>query len=119
MGTQAEFDQMIKSGELIESPKEMTPDYLKELKHTLIVSAHGVHDEASCCVWDDIQDECSYGPWKRGLDTVMAEDNADVGNGRMWMMNIVASGGAAKNVLVLVGDSMHFLGINLLDLKDQ
>src|ERR1700687_4800514 len=38
MGTQAEFDQMIKSGELIESPKEMTPDYLKELKHTLIVS---------------------------------------------------------------------------------
>ena len=38
MGTQAEFDQMIKSGELIESRNEMTPDYLKELKHTLIVS---------------------------------------------------------------------------------
>ena len=38
MATQAEFDQMIKSGELIESPNEMTPDYLKELKHTLIVS---------------------------------------------------------------------------------
>src|SRR5258708_2711714 len=38
MATQAEFDQMIKSGELIESRNEMTPDYLKELKHTLIVS---------------------------------------------------------------------------------
>src|SRR5436305_6620626 len=38
MGTQAEFDQMIKSGELIESTNEMTPEYLRELKHTLIVS---------------------------------------------------------------------------------
>ncbi|HEX7265598.1 MAG TPA: Phenylacetic acid catabolic protein, partial [Candidatus Dormibacteraeota bacterium] len=38
MPTQAEFDQTIKSGELIESPKEMTPEYLRELKHTLVVS---------------------------------------------------------------------------------
>src|SRR4030088_1428605 len=38
MRASAEFDQMIKSGELIESPSEMTPDYLKELKHTLVVS---------------------------------------------------------------------------------
>jgi ring-1,2-phenylacetyl-CoA epoxidase subunit PaaA len=38
MPTPAEFDQMIKSGELIESPKEMTPEYLHELKHTLVVS---------------------------------------------------------------------------------
>ena len=29
---------MIKSGELIESRREMTPEYLRELKHTLIVS---------------------------------------------------------------------------------
>src|SRR5207245_9345000 len=38
MATPAEFDQMIKSGELIESRREMTPEYLRELKHTLIVS---------------------------------------------------------------------------------
>src|SRR3982074_1964585 len=38
MGTQAEFDQMIKSGELIESTNEMTPEYLRELKHTLDLS---------------------------------------------------------------------------------
>src|SRR5713226_5558506 len=38
MPTAAEFDETIKSGELIESPKEMTPEYLRELKHTLIVS---------------------------------------------------------------------------------
>src|SRR6266508_4418990 len=38
MPTAAEFEQTIKSGELIESPSEMTPEYLLELKHTLIVS---------------------------------------------------------------------------------
>ena len=38
MPSSAELDQMIQSGELIESRSEMTPDYLKELKHTLIVS---------------------------------------------------------------------------------
>src|SRR5256712_10882047 len=38
VATSAEFDQMIKSGELIESTNEMTPEYLRELKHTLIVS---------------------------------------------------------------------------------
>src|SRR5436853_6650780 len=32
------FEALLKRGELIESMSEMTPDYLKELKHTLIVS---------------------------------------------------------------------------------
>ena len=38
MSTPAELDQMLQSGELIESTNEMTPEYLRELKHTLIVS---------------------------------------------------------------------------------
>src|SRR5437867_11981584 len=38
MPSSAEFAETIKSGELIESPREMTPEYLLELKHTLIVS---------------------------------------------------------------------------------
>ena len=38
MPTESEFAKTIKSGELIESPSEMTPEYLRELKHTLIVS---------------------------------------------------------------------------------
>src|SRR2546421_2815020 len=32
------FETLLKRGELIESTSEMTPDYLRELKHTLIVS---------------------------------------------------------------------------------
>src|SRR5437879_7744518 len=38
MPPQAEFDQTIKSGELIASTNEMTAEYLRELEHTLIVS---------------------------------------------------------------------------------
>jgi ring-1,2-phenylacetyl-CoA epoxidase subunit PaaA len=34
----ATFEGLLKRGELIESMSEMTPDYLRELKHTLIVS---------------------------------------------------------------------------------
>ena len=34
----AAFEGLLKRGELIESVSEMTPDYLRELKHTLIVS---------------------------------------------------------------------------------
>ena len=32
------FEALLKRGELIESTSEMTPEYLRELKHTLIVS---------------------------------------------------------------------------------
>src|SRR5437588_11283360 len=35
---QGRFDNLLKKGDLIESTSEMTPEYLKELKHTLIVS---------------------------------------------------------------------------------
>src|SRR3977135_4242048 len=32
------LEALLKRGELVESTSEMTPDYLKELKHTLVVS---------------------------------------------------------------------------------
>ena len=165
MATSAELDQMIKSGELIESQNEMTPEYLRELKHTLIVSgdtelisapayylaakrapsinafmtgiaiiqdelahahiayhileelgedqeklifsrdpksfrypyafdvpldswtelvvANGMYDQAGFCLLGDIHDKCSYGPWKRGLNKVMAEENFHLRNGRI------------------------------------
>src|ERR1700687_2351050 len=178
MGTQAEFDQMIKSGELIESPNEMTPEYLRELKHTLIVSgdtelisapayylaakrapsinafmtgiaiiqdelahahiayhiledlgedqeklifsrdpksfrypyafdvpldswtelvvANGMYDQAGFCLLGDIHEKCSYGPWKRGLNKVMAEENFHLRNGRTWVKGLSLAGRAAQ-----------------------
>src|SRR5437899_11740890 len=38
MASSGELDQLLSRGELIESTSEMTPEYLKELKHTLVVS---------------------------------------------------------------------------------
>src|ERR1700687_3568163 len=181
MATSAEFDQMIKSGELIESPREMTPEYKRELKHTLIVSgdtdlisappyylaakrapsinafmtgiamiqdelahahiayhileelgedeqkliferdpksfrypyafdvpleswtelaiANAMYDQAGFCLLGDIHDACSYGPWKRGLVKVMAEENFHLRNGQSWMKKISKAGGEAKGEL--------------------
>src|SRR5438045_8220925 len=170
------FDALLKRGELIESTSEMTPDYLRELKHTLIVSgdtelisapayylaakkapsvnafmtgiaiiqdelahahiafhileelgesqealifkrdpkafrypyafdvpleswtelvvANAMYDQAGFCLLGDIHEECSYGPWKRGLVKVMAEENFHLRNGRNWSKRISQAGGA-------------------------
>ena len=201
MPTPAEFDQMIKSGELIESPREMTPEYLRELKHTLIVSgdtelisapayylaakrapsinafmtgiaiiqdelahahiayhileelgedqeklifsrdpksfrypyafdvpldtwtelvvANGMYDQAGFCLLGDIHDKCSYGPWKRGLNKVMAEENFHLRNGRTWMKRISAAGGSAKEELQRAVDWMFPLSVEWFGLPDD
>jgi len=201
MSSPAERDQMIKSGELIESPKEMTPEYLTELKHTLIVSgdtelisapayylaakrapsinafmtgiaiiqdelahahiayhileelgedqeklifsrdpksfrypyafdvpleswtelvvANGFYDQAGFCLLGDIHDKCSYGPWKRGLNKVMLEENFHLRNGRTWMKRISASGGAAKDELQRAVDWMFPLSVEWFGLPDD
>src|ERR671934_2585508 len=172
------FETLLKRGELIESASEMTPDYLRELKHTLIVSgdtelisapayylaakkapsvnafmtgiaiiqdelahahiayhileelgedqeklifsrdpksfrypyafdvpletwtelvvANAMYDQAGFCLLGDIHEQCSYGPWKRGLVKVMAEENFHLRNGRAWMKRISQAGGSAK-----------------------
>ncbi len=201
MPTAAEFEQTIRSGELIESPNEMTPEYLRELKHTLIVSgdtelisapayylaakrapsinafmtgiaiiqdelahahiayhiledlgedqeklifsrdpksfrypyafdvpldswtelvvANGFYDQAGFCLLGDIHDKCSYGPWKRGLNKVMLEENFHLRNGRTWMKRISAAGGAAKDELQRAVDWMFPLSVEWFGLPDS
>ncbi|HYS02258.1 MAG TPA: Phenylacetic acid catabolic protein [Candidatus Eisenbacteria bacterium] len=194
------FDGLLKRGELIESPNEMTPDYLKELKHTLIVSgdtelisapayylaarkapsvnafmtaiaiiqdelahahiafhlleelgesqeelifkrdpkafrypyafdvpleswtelvtANGLYDQAGFNLLGDIHEHCSYGPWKRGLVKVMAEENFHLRNGRNWMKRISAAGGAARDELQRAVDWMFPLTVEWFGLPD-
>src|SRR5947209_15849768 len=198
MPSSAEFDQMIKSGELIESTKEMTPEYLRELKHTLIVSgdtelisapayylaarkapsvnafmtgiaiiqdelahahiayhilaelgesqealvfkrdpkafrypyafdvpleswtelvlANAMYDQAGFCLLGDIHEHCSYGPWKRGLVKVMAEENFHLRNGRNWSKRISQAGGAAREELQRAVDWMVTLTVEYFGL---
>ena len=201
MANTTEFDQMIKSGELIESTREMTPEYLRELKHTLIVSgdtelisapayylaaqrapsinafmtgiaiiqdelahahiayhileelgedqeqlifsrdpksfrypyafdvpldtwtelvvANGMYDQAGFCLLGDIHEKCSYGPWKRGLNKVMAEENFHLRNGRTWMKRISQAGGSAKDELQRAVDWMFPLSVEWFGLPDE
>ena len=198
---EARFDALLKRGELIESVSEMTPDYLKELKHTLIVSgdtelisapayylaakkapsvnafmtgiaiiqdelahahiayhileelgesqeylifnrdpkdfrypyafdvpleswtelvtANALYDQAGFNLLGDIHEQCSYGPWKRGLVKVMAEENFHLRNGRNWMKRISQVGGAAKEELQAAVDWMFPLTVEWFGLPDD
>jgi ring-1,2-phenylacetyl-CoA epoxidase subunit PaaA len=195
------FDRLLKRGELIESASEMTPEYLRELKHTLVVSgdtelisapayylaakrapsintfmtgiaiiqdelAHAhiayhileelgedqerlifsrdpkafrypyafdvpleswtelvvanlFYDQAGFCLLGDIHAECSYGPWKRGLNKVMAEENFHLRNGRAWAKRMAQAGGEAKAELQRAVDWMFPLTVEWFGLPDK
>ena len=195
------FESLLKRGELIESVSEMTPGYLRELKHTLIVSgdtelisapayylaakkapsvsafmtgiaivqdelahahiayhileelgesqedlifkrnpkafrypyafdvpleswtelvtANALYDQAGFNLLGDIHEQCSYGPWKRGLVKVMAEENFHLRNGRNWMKRISQAGGAARVELQRAVDWMFPLTVEWFGLPDN
>jgi ring-1,2-phenylacetyl-CoA epoxidase subunit PaaA len=195
------FDQLLAKGELVESMSEMTPEYLKELKHTLVVSgdtelisapayylatqrapsinafmtgiaiiqdelAHAhiayhileelgedqeklifsrdpksfrypyafdvpletwtelitanlFYDQAGFCLLGDIHEQCSYGPWKRGLNKVMLEENFHLRNGRTWAKRLAQAGGEAKDELQRAVDWMFPLTVEWFGLPDR
>ena len=195
------FESLLQRGDLIETQSEMTPEYLRELKHTLIVSgdtelisapayylaarrapsvntfmtgiaiiqdelahahiayhlleelgmdqeellferdpkafrypyafdvpleswtelvtANALYDQAGFCLLGDIHERCSYGPWKRGLVKVMAEENFHLRNGRSWMKRIAQTGGAAREDLQRAVDWMFPLTVEWFGLPDS
>ena len=194
------FDRLLKKGELIETVGEMTPEYLKELKHTLLVSgdtelisapayylaaqrapsinafmtgiaiiqdelahahiayhileelgedqeklifsrdpksfrypyafdvpletwtelivANAMYDQAGFCLLGDIHEQCSYGPWKRGLNKVMLEENFHLRNGRTWCKRMSQAGGESREELQTAVDWMFPLTIEWFGLPD-
>jgi ring-1,2-phenylacetyl-CoA epoxidase subunit PaaA len=196
----ATFDTLLSRGELIESAAEMTPEYKRELTHTLIVSgdtelisapayylaaqrspsvtqfmtaisiiqdelahahiayhlleelgedqeklvfdreprafrypyafdvpletwtelvvANALYDQAGFCLLGDIHDRCSYGPWKRGLQKVMLEENFHLRNGRTWTRRMAQAGGEAKAELQRAVDWMFPLTVEWFGLPD-
>jgi len=195
------FDKLLTKGDLIESTSEMTPEYLRELKHTLVVSgdtelisapayylaaqrapsinafmtgiaiiqdelAHAhiayhileelgedqeklifsrdpksfrypyafdvpledwtelivanlLYDQAGFCLLGDIHQECSYGPWKRGLNKVMLEENFHLRNGRTWAKRMAQAGGATRDELQRAVDWMFPLTVEWFGLPDS
>ena len=45
------FEKLMAKGDLIESTSEMTPEYLRELKHTLLVSGDTELISAPATTW--------------------------------------------------------------------
>jgi 1,2-phenylacetyl-CoA epoxidase catalytic subunit len=199
--TNPTFERLLQKGDLIESTSEMTPEYLRELKHTLVVSgdtelisapayylaaqrapsinafmtgiaiiqdelAHAhiayhileelgedqerlifsrdpksfrypyafdvplqswtelivanlFYDQAGFCLLGDIHQECSYGPWKRGLNKVMLEENFHLRNGRTWAKRMAQAGGATKDELQRAVDWMFPLTVEWFGLPDS
>jgi ring-1,2-phenylacetyl-CoA epoxidase subunit PaaA len=199
--TNPTFERLLQKGDLIESTSEMTPEYLRELKHTLVVSgdtelisapayylaaqrapsinafmtgiaiiqdelAHAhiayhileelgedqerlifsrdpksfrypyafdvplqswtelivanlFYDQAGFCLLGDIHEECSYGPWKRGLNKVMLEENFHLRNGRTWAKRMAQAGGATKDELQRAVDWMFPLTVEWFGLPDS
>lgn len=195
------FERLLKKGDLIESTAEMTPEYLRELKHTLLVSgdtelisapayylaaqrapsinafmtgiaiiqdelAHAhiayhileelgddqeqlifsrdpksfrypyafdvpletwtelivanlFYDQAGFCLLGDIHAECSYGPWKRGLNKVMLEENFHLRNGRTWAKRMAQAGGATRAELQRAASWMFPLTVEWFGLPDN
>jgi ring-1,2-phenylacetyl-CoA epoxidase subunit PaaA len=195
------FERLLEKGELIESTREMTPEYLKELKHTLVVSgdtelisapayylaaqrapsinafmtgiaiiqdelahahiayhileelgedqeklifsrdpkafrypyafdvpletwtelivANALYDQAGFCLLGDIHERCSYGPWKRGLDKVMLEENFHLRNGRTWCKRMSQAGGETRDQLQQAVDWMFPLTVEWFGLPDS
>src|SRR5260370_12005054 len=58
---------------------------------TELVVANGFYDQAGFCLLGDIHDNCSYGPWKRGLNKVMLEENFPLSTARTRMKRTLAS----------------------------
>src|SRR5437764_5123593 len=195
------FEQLLQKGDLIESAAEMTPEYKKELQHTLLVSgdtelisapayylatqrapsinaymtgisiiqdelAHAhiayhlleelgddqeklifsrdpkpfrypyafdvpleswtelitanlFYDQAGFCLLGDIHEQCSYGPWKRGLNKVMLEENFHLRNGRTWAKRMSQAGGETKDELQRAVDWMFPLTVEWFGLPDD
>ena len=76
------------------------------------------YDQAGFCLLGDIHEHCSYGPWKRGLNKVMAEENFHLRNGRTWSKRMAAAGGATRDELQRAVDWMFPLTVEWFGLPD-
>src|SRR5258708_34269650 len=78
-----------------------------------------MYDHAAVCLLGDIHDKCSYGPWKRGLNKVMAEETFHLRNGRTWMKRISASGAPPKDELRPAADWRFPRSVEWFGLRDS
>jgi ring-1,2-phenylacetyl-CoA epoxidase subunit PaaA len=86
---------------------------------TELITANLFYDQAGFCLLGDIHEQCSYGPWKRGLNKVMLEENFHLRNGRTWAKRMAQAGGAARDDLQAAVNWMFPLTVEWFGLPDS
>jgi ring-1,2-phenylacetyl-CoA epoxidase subunit PaaA len=86
---------------------------------TELVVANAFYDQAGFCLLGDIHEHCSYGPWKRGLNKVMLEENFHLRNGRTWVRRMSQAGGETRAELQKAVDWMFPLTVEWFGLPDS
>jgi ring-1,2-phenylacetyl-CoA epoxidase subunit PaaA len=86
---------------------------------TELIVANAMYDQAGFCLLGDIHEQCSYGPWKRGLNKVMLEENFHLRNGRTWCKRMSQAGGDSREELQSAVDWMFPLTIEWFGLPDS
>ena len=81
--------------------------------------ANAMYGPTGFCLRGDSPAACTYGPWKRGLVKVMAEENFHLRNGQSWMKKISKAGGDAKDELQRNVDWMFPLTVEWFGLPDN
>src|SRR5881398_1723651 len=97
------------------SPSKQKPAW----SYIAFATTSSMYDQAGFCLLGDIHEHGSYGPWKRGLVKVMAEENFHLRNGRNWSKRISQAGGEAREELQRAVDWMFPLTVEWFGLPDN
>ena len=84
-----------------------------------LVVANGFFDRAGICLLSDVHRNTSYGPLKRALVKIDAEETFHLRHGEVWMRRLVKAGGEARAILQRAVDWMFPMTLEWFGLPDD
>ena len=84
-----------------------------------LVVANGFYDRAGICLLSDVHRNTSYGPLKRALVKIDAEENFHLRHGEVWMRRLTKAGGVAREMLQRAVDWMFPMTVEWFGLPDE
>ena len=84
-----------------------------------LVVANGFYDRAGICLLSDVHRNTSYGPLKRALVKIDAEETFHLRHGEVWMRRLSKAGGEARAMLQRAVDWMFPMTLEWFGLPDD
>lgn len=84
-----------------------------------LVVANGFFDRAGICLLSDVHRNTSYGPLKRALVKIDAEETFHLRHGEVWMRRLAKAGGEARTMLQRAVDWMFPMTLEWFGLPDN